>query len=471
MAKNKHVFVKIEKFKFPDIGVGVNLGAEEPDEERVTAANSSVSSEKAEVKRALPGQIVRARLKRGKGQLLNVWRRAASEVPPLCPNTGSCGGCTFQTLPYEDELKIKSRMVTDLFANNRIELPEGPENPNIIPAPNVYGYRNKMEFSFGDEYKNGPLSLGLRNPGSYYEVCNGALCNICHEDLGEIVEAVRGFFKEKGAGFYHRTLNTGHLRHLVLRRAEYTGEILVNLVTADGAVIHGFSEALLGLELKGRIVSILHTLNSSVADVVLPDKVEVLYGKDFFYETCLDLRFKIYPFSFFQTNTKGAERLYTTVSDFVGDERAENIFDLYCGTGTIAQILSPKAGKVYGIEIVESAVRAAIENAALNNTDNCEFIAGDVLREVPKLAVSPDVIILDPPREGIHPKAIEPIINFGAKKIVYVSCKPTSLVRDLQVFLDRGYGLSKFRVHDMFPRSYHVECVALLTLGLYSRLT
>jgi len=206
----------------------------------------------------------------------------------------------------------------------------------------------------------------------------------------------------------------------------------------------------------------MHTVNNSVADVVQADKLELLYGSPHLYDLCLGLKFKIYPFSFFQTNTRGAELLYSTVSEFVGDDNTGDIFDLYCGTGTIAQILSKKASKVYGIEIVESAVKAAKENAALNNIDNCEFIAGDVLKEVAKLSSSPGVIVLDPPREGIHPKALNPIINFGAKKIVYVSCKPTSLVRDLEVFLDRGYKLTKFRMHDMFPRSYHVECVGLL---------
>jgi len=458
MAKNRDVFIKIEKFKFPNIGVGVNLGQNEPNEEIL----KSVGGEKAEVKRALPGQVVQARLRRGKGQLLKVAARSANEVTPLCPNTYNCGGCTFQTLTYEDELEIKRHMVLDLFDKANIALPGDCEAANIIPAPDVYGYRNKMEFSFGDEYKNGPLALGLRNPGSYYEVCDGSFCNITHDDFSKIASAAREFFRVKGESFYHRARKEGHLRHLVLRRGEHTGEILVNLVTTNGAVVDGFAEALLSLALTGRIVGIIHTLNNSVADVVRPHSTALLHGEDFFYDTCLGLKFKIYPFSFFQTNTKGAERLYTTVSDFVGSNNSGDIFDLYCGTGTIAQILSGKAAKVYGIEIVESAVKAARENAILNNIDNCEFISGDVLKEVGRLSASPGVIVLDPPREGIHPKAIAPIINFGAKKIVYISCKPTSLVRDLEMFLQSGYRLTDFRIHDMFPRSYHVECVALL---------
>jgi len=453
MAKNKHAFIRIEKFKFPNIGIGVEIDKDE------SPGAEPCAKAKIEVKRALPGQIVEAKVKKGKGLLLNVLERSDKEAAPLCPNTDKCGGCTFQTLNYEDELNIKEQMVKDLFYKANIKLPEAVK---IIPAPDVYRYRNKMEFSFGDEYKDGPLSLGLRNPGSYYEVCDGAHCNICHEDFNKIVRCTKEFFREQGASFYHRTRHTGHLRHLVIRRGEHTKEILVNLVTAEGLEMEGLEKALLELPLEGCIRGIIHTTNNSVADVVKAEKVEVLYGDDFYYDLCLGLKFKIYPFSFFQTNTLGAEELYKTVREFAEENEGGDIFDLYCGTGTIAQILNKKAKKVYGIEIVESAVEAAIQNAVLNNIENCEFIAGDVLKEVVELTSTPETIILDPPREGIHPKALEPIISFGAKRIIYVSCKPTSLVRDLEVFLGKGYKLKNFRIHDMFPRSYHVECVALL---------
>ncbi|MCL2565804.1 MAG: 23S rRNA (uracil(1939)-C(5))-methyltransferase RlmD [Defluviitaleaceae bacterium] len=453
MAKNKHVFIKIEKFKFPNIGIGRKITQEED-----SCADFS-KERNVEIKRALPGQLIEAKVKKGKGQLLNIAERGDKEISPLCPNADKCGGCTFQTLTYEDELNIKEQMVKDLFKKANIELPETTE---VKPAPSVYGYRNKMEFSFGDECKDGPLSLGLRNPGSYYEVCDGSYCNICHEDFNKIVKYTRDFFRERRASFYHRTRHTGHLRHLVIRRGEHTGEILVNLVTTEGLVVEGFEKALLEISLEGRICGIIHTINNSVADAVKPEIVEVLYGDNYYYDLCLGLKFKIYPFSFFQTNTFGAEELYKTVKEFAEGNENGDIFDLYCGTGTIAQILSEKARKVYGIEIVESAVDAAIQNAAINNIENCEFIAGDVLKEVTKLTSTPETIILDPPREGIHPKALEPIINFEAKRIIYVSCKPTSLVRDLEVFLESGYRLKDFRIHDMFPRSYHVECVALL---------
>jgi len=455
MAKSKQINVKIEKFNFPNIGVG----------------KSTETGDKIQIKRALLGQVVEARVKRGKGQLLSVLERASNEVSPLCPNTDRCGGCTFQTLPYEDELALKREMVLDLFDKAGISLPMERGLIEARPAPNVYEYRNKMEFSFGDECKDGPLALGLRGVGSHYEVCDGSLCNICHPDFNKIVENVRDFFREQGASFYHKTRRIGHLRHLVIRRGEYTGEILVNLVTASGFLCEGFAESLLSLPLEGRIRGILHTTNESVADVVRPDHVELLYGEDFFYDECLGFKFKIYPFSFFQTNTLGAEELYKTVREFAksGAEIAGDVFDLYCGTGTIAQILSESAKRVFGIEIVESAVIAARENAELNNITNCEFICGDVskttLCPLMEKGVRPDVIIVDPPRDGIHPKSIMPIIEFGASKIVYVSCKPTSLVRDLDIFLKNGYLIRDIRIHDMFARSYHVETVVLLELA------
>ena len=447
MAKYRNVEIQIEKFRFPNFGIGEFEGRT------------------VEIKRALPGQKVEASISRKKdgykGRLLKVTEHGASECKPLCPNTYNCGGCTFQPLTYADEIEIKRNMVIDLFEEAGISEIKHAE---FMEAPDVHGYRNKMEFSFGDAYKDGPLNLGLRNPGSFYEVCDGSTCNICDSDFNEITAFTKAFFTEKNEAFFHRMRGSGSLRHLVIRKGSYTGEILVNLVSSPQiqADLAEYASGLLKLELKGKIAGILHTINNSVADVVLDEGTAILYGSDFFTDNILGLKFKIYPFSFFQTNTRGAERLYATVNEFCGEEKNSTIFDLYCGTGTIAQILSPKADNVYGIELVESAVTAAKENAIENNINNCHFIAGDVLKEVGALSGEPDIIILDPPREGIHPKAIGPIINFGAKKIVYVSCKPSSLVNDLAVFRAKGYAIKKIRIHDMFPRSYHVETVVLL---------
>ena len=224
-----------------------------------------------------------------------------------------------------------------------------------------------------------------------------------------------------------------------------------------------WAERLRALELDGRIVGILHTYNDSLADVVQNDRTEILWGRDYFYEELLGLRFKISPFSFFQTNSLGAEVLYSTAREYIGETKDRVIFDLYSGTGTIAQILAPVAAKVVGVEIVEEAVEAARVNAQLNGLSNCSFIAGDVLKVVDELQEKPDLIVLDPPRDGIHPKALQKIIDFGVERIVYISCKPTSLARDLELLQGRGYRVEKAVGVDMFPWTGNVETVVLLS--------
>jgi 23S rRNA (uracil-5-)-methyltransferase RumA len=280
----------------------------------------------------------------------------------------------------------------------------------------------------------------------------------------------------------------GYLRHLLIRRAAKTGEILVNLITStqwnieisdsnttstdstykaniplkEEDTLELLKEHLLALKLNGKIVGILHTYNDSQADIVQSDKTDILYGQDYFYEELLGLKFKISTFSFFQTNSLGAEVLYNTAREYVGETKDKLIFDLYSGTGTIAQLLAPVAKKVIGVEIVEEAVEAAKENAALNGLVNCEFIAGDVLKVIDDIDEKPDLIVLDPPRDGIHPKALDKIIDYGVERIVYISCKPTSLARDLEVLQEKGYKVEKVYAVDMFPGTVHVETVVLL---------
>lgn len=251
------------------------------------------------------------------------------------------------------------------------------------------------------------------------------------------------------------------LRHLVIRKSPKTKQILVNLITSSqiDVNINNFPNMLLNSNLDGTIVSILHTINDSVADIVKCDALNILYGDDYYIEQLFNLKFKVSAFSFFQTNSLGAEKLYSIVKEFIGNVKDKTIFDLYCGTGTIAQVISNNCKKVIGIEIVEEAVKAAKENMKLNNITNCEFIAGDVLSVIDNINQKPDIIILDPPRDGIHPKAIDKIINFKANKIIYISCKPTSLSRDLEIFESKEYKIEKIKCIDMFPSTYHVEVV------------
>ena len=250
-----------------------------------------------------------------------------------------------------------------------------------------------------------------------------------------------------------------------MRRSVKTGDILINLVTTTQSRLDEseFVNMILSQKIDGKVVGILHTLNDNLADVVQSDETKTLYGQDYFYEYLYNMRFKISPFSFFQTNTLGAEVLYDQVREYVGETKDKLVYDLYTGTGTIAQMLAPVASKVVGVEIVEEAVEAAKKNAVDNHLDNCEFIAGDVLKVVDNLTQKPDILVLDPPRDGIHPKALRKIINFNVDEMVYVSCKPTSLMRDLLVFREAGYEVKRCCLVDMFPGTVHVETVVLLS--------
>ena len=467
-----------------------------------------------------------------------------NNTAPDCEYFGRCGGCRYRDIPYEEQLKKKAKEVTGLFAETFGEpKPENPEGlwefEGITPSPLINGYRNKMEFSFGDERKNGPLALGLHKKKSFYDIVNLRSCLICPEDMNIIRNAVLDHFaplyEEGRVDYVRQKTHIGYLRHLLIRRAENTGEILICLVTAspskseklkaeeEEGIINGFVSAVLSIEdkLSGSIAGICHIYNDALSDVVKSDRTDILYGRDYIYEEICGLKFKISVFSFFQTNSKGAELLYGTARDYAakagyvtdmakadekevsceikeeicpaedvsaaidsaeiynhendknipGNLKAERkpvIFDLYCGTGTISQLMSPAASEVYGIEIVEEAVSAAKENAALNSIENVHFIAGDVMKilcgEEGKNLPRPDLIILDPPREGVHPKALGKILEYGCENIIYISCKAKSLACELAAFKSAGYDLVKARCVDMFPATANVETVVRVSI-------
>ena len=420
------------------------------------------------VKNGIPGQKVKFcvnKIRKGKaeGRLLEVLEKSPLETrEPVCSIFPACGGCMYQTMSYEEQMKMKGDQVKEILD---AAILEDYEFEGVKGSPKEFAYRNKMEFSFGDEYKDGPLSLGLHKKGSTYDVLTAADCKLVHEDMTKILLCVLEYFKEKNVAYYKKMQHVGYLRHLLLRRGDQTGEILVNLVTTTQEE-HDLSllvDALLALQLEGKIVGILHILNDSLSDVVQSDETRILYGQDFFYEKLLDMDFKITPFSFFQPNTKGAEILYKTVRDYIGDIHNMTVFDLFSGTGTIAQVLAPVAKQVIGVEIVEEAVEAAKENAEHNGLSNCRFIAGDVFKVLDEIEEKPDVIVLDPPRDGIHPKALPKILDYGVDKIVYISCKVTSLARDLEMIQARGYRVEKCTAVDQFCQTVHVETVVLLS--------
>ncbi len=446
------------------------------------------------VKNALPGQQVSCRIQKirknkAEARLLEVLKEPDTSIPSPCPHFGSCGGCTYLTMTYEEELKLKEEQVLRLLSEplshkerNLVFSQDGAELDchwdGILGSPRQFGFRNKMEFTFGDETMGGPLSLGMHKRGSMHDIVSVRSCQIVDEDYRKIISCVTDYFGElydrKEITFYHRVKLEGYLRHLIVRKAVKTEEILIDLVTTtqEEHDLSGFVNALLSLSLNGRITGILHTVNDSPADAVINEGTKLLYGRDFFEEELLGLRFQITPFSFFQTNSLSAEVLYNKVQDYVlraaGKEKGQGekchiLYDLYCGTGTISQLMSPVADKVIGVEIVEEAVVAAKENAKRNGVNNCEFIAADVLKALDEISEKPDFIILDPPRDGVHPKALSKILNYGVEHIVYVSCKPTSLARDMEAFQEAGYYAERGCCVDQFPWSANVETICIFT--------
>lgn len=486
MKKGQIIEGVSERFDFPNKGI--------------VACDEGICT----VKNALPGQKVRAAVNKARngryeGRLLEVLDPSPLETEPPCPHFGSCGGCTYLSFPYEESLTVKEGQVRRLLAPVLASQERVCHFAPIKGSPVVFGYRNKMEFTFGDEVKDGPLALGMHKRGSFYDIVSVTDCRIVDEDYRKILCCVRDYFDAlRGQGFpitfYHRLRHTGYLRHLVVRRAAKTGEILVALVTTtqwpgcetekcgaigreneedrspgqvtEQKVLDELKGCLLELPIEGKIVGILHVKNDSPADVVQSDDTGVLYGRDFFYEELLGLKFRVSLFSFFQTNSLGAELLYRTAREYISDYISSSdriVYDLYSGTGTIAQMLASVANKVIGVELVEEAVLAARENAELNGLHNCKFIAGDVLKALDEIAERPDVIVLDPPRDGVHPKALQKIIAYGVDHILYISCKASSLARDLAIFIERGYEAVRCVPIDQFPWTTGVEVICLLT--------
>lgn len=422
---------------------------------------------KVYVKNALPGQKVMGRITKKKksyaeAKVTDILENVDYVKGASCPHFLHCGGCSHLGVPYEKQLELKRGQVLKLFEKEGIN---GFEFTGIEGSPVEYEYRNKMEFTFGDFEKGGELSLGMHKKGSSFAIVTVNQCEIVDSDYRMILDVVLQYFRSKALPHYRVLSHEGYLRNLVIRKASNTGEILINIVTTS-QIQFSFEELkdiLLNCNLKGEIVGIIHTINDSLSDVVAADKIELLFGRDYILERLLGLEFKISAFSFFQTNSLGAEKLYSIVKNFLGNVKEKVIFDLYCGTGTIGQIVAPEAKSVIGIELVEEAVKAANENASRNGLDNCHFIAGDVSKVIKEINAKPDVIILDPPRPGVHPTALQYVIDFNAKDIIYVSCNPVSLVRDLKVISENGYDIQKVTLMDMFPHTPHIETIVKIT--------
>ena len=379
----------------------------------------------------------------------------------ICRDSNVCGGCVYQGVSYEEQLKNKAGEVRGLLDKKDIDY---GQLLDIEPAPNRYHYRNKMEYTFGDMEKNGPTTLGMHKKKHFMSIITVDQCQLVHDDFNKILRGVLDFVIEKGYSHYHKKNHRGLMRHLIVRRGVRTGELLVNVVTSseEGFDETAFVEMIKNLPLENNVVGILRTINDRLADAVYCDELRILDGRDYYMEEIMGLKFKVSAFSFFQTNVVAVENLYSYAIDLIDDFSNKTAFDLYCGTGTITQTLAKKAGKVIGIELVEEAVEAAKANAALNGLDNCEFIAGDVFEVLKNVEEKPDVIVVDPPRVGIKPDALDKIIGYGVDQIVYISCNPKTLTENLYYMQYYGYDVVSVKPFDNFPGTKHTEAVALL---------
>jgi len=416
----------------------------------------------------LPGDTVRARItkvKRGfaEGVVTQLIDASDARVDAPCRHFGTCGGCRFQHLAYEAQLAEKERQVRDALV--RIGRFSDPPLEPIVPASSEYHYRNKLEYSF-TTIEDG-VDLGFHRAGRWDEVIGIEEC-LLTTDLGNAVRlAVRDWAREERLEAYDQETGAGYLRHLVVREGRNTGQVLVVLVTAPGE--HFESGYLVDVLRRFPEVRSVHwAINDTPAEQTnLPTKL--LWGEDAIEEKILGLTFRVRPSAFLQTNTEMASRLYELAREYAGLEGDENVYDLYCGTGTIGLALAGEARAVWGLEISEEAVACAIENAELNGIENARFFAGNVGQTVEELseeAGSPDVVVVDPPRAGLAGKALRRTGALGAPRIVYVSCNPTTLASDLQVLRDEyGYVLERCRPVDMFPHTPHVESVSVLSLA------
>ncbi|OGJ43862.1 23S rRNA (uracil-5-)-methyltransferase RumA [Candidatus Peregrinibacteria bacterium RIFCSPLOWO2_01_FULL_48_20] len=421
-----------------------------------------------------PGDSVRAQMKKartsyGEGRLLQILEPSPLRIQARCKHFGVCGGCKWQFLDYGEQCKVKEQQVKD--AMERIGgLGKGDSaSPSVvkplIPNREPWFYRNKMELSFGTS-PDGKVMLGFYPTGYHYEVFDVEECFLQSELLVEIVKKVRDFAKEFRVPVYNSHTHEGLLRTLTVREGKNTGEVMVILTTSTSVFDHKEAFAKL-FEGDERITSLYWNTVYQVPGHPTWQEENLLAGKEVLTEALIlengqRLEFDILPQAFFQTNTKQAEVLYSKVVELAGLSGEEVVFDLYCGTGTIGLFCAHKARHIYGIEVNEAAVESARGNASKNKIENATFFLGSVEERLAELKEKPDVLIVDPPRAGLEGDVVEKCAAFGADKIVYVSCNPSTLARDLKAFTGLGYAIITVQPVDMFPQTHHTECVTLL---------
>jgi 23S rRNA (uracil-5-)-methyltransferase RumA len=437
--------VVIERTEFPATGIGQS----ERGEHRVPGA--------------FPGERVLARGAKRKHGLPTGFLLEVLDTPytgeTLCKDFRLCGGCVSQHLSLEKQRQIKEREVLALFQEK--EIPLG-QYKGVFGAENKYAYRNKVDFTFGNQVKGGPLHLGFHQKAMRRNVIDTSQCLLVHEDLRTIRDVFAEYFSEQQAPFYDIYTHEGLLRFLLLRRAEFTGEILIVLIISSQEEVDAkeLERRLLALSLEGRIKGFLVGIKDSLGNFVDYEQVAYQWGENFIEEQLCGLRFRIYPESFFQTNSAGAQILFEKTLSLLDD--GEVLWDLYCGAGTIGQIASKKFKKVIGIELNEVAVEAARQSALRNHIVNCEYIVGDVKEAVEGNIPSPDVVVVDPPRAGLHPKVVQSLLQLLPPKILYISCNPKTQVRDMEQLM-ASYVVEQSFMVDLYPNTGHVETVVLMS--------
>ncbi len=429
----------------------------------------------------VPGDEVDVRIRRTKkkfaeADIESLITESDLRTTPRCRYFGSCGGCKWQHVDYEAQLNAKQQSVREAFIHTG-GFTDVNVNP-VIGAENIYFYRNKMEFSFSanrwltkSEISSGKrfdkdFGLGLHAPGQFAKVIDIEECHLQSAESVQIVNVVRELAKSREWAPWDTRRQTGLLRHLVIREGKRTGERMINLVLSryDESVVSEFSAA---VESSGvPITTLVVTVNDTPAQTALGDRIEVVTGSGYIRDRIGDFEYRIGPQTFFQTNTVQAEELYNVVRKFVGPERPQLLYDVYCGAGSIGIFLSNLADRVVGIEVVPAAVEDALANAEINGVTNCTFESGDVVKRLDGAFVErhgkPDVVVVDPPRAGLHPKVLQRVADLGAHRLVYVSCNPQTQARDIAAITDK-YEVDALQPVDLFPHTDHVENVARLT--------
>jgi 23S rRNA (uracil1939-C5)-methyltransferase len=413
------------------------------------------------VQDGLPGDRVRAEVQMAKrayaqARVVEVLEPSPDRIAPQAAHPGA----PWQVLPYERQLEVKQEQVED--ALRRIGRLEGFECEPIMPAVEPWRYRNKLEYSFGTD-QAGRLVCGFHAPGRWEEIVEVTDCLLASEEGNAVRERVAAWCRSQGLSSYNRRTGEGLLRNLVVREGRRTGEFQVRLVTSPGRLdTEGLSSAV------DPVAGLLWTQTDSVAETTQVGETQLLAGRDRLREEVGGLRLHISPNAFFQTNTEMAERLYQVAIDFAQPAGTDRVFDLYCGIGTIGLLMAPRAAEVWGLELIEEAIADAIAGARRNEIDNAHFFAGDVrlaLRELVQRAGRPDLLVVDPPRSGLSQKVVRRIIEAGPRRIVYVSCNPTTLAPNAAQLVEAGYEFRRVQPVDMFPQTPHIEAVALLERG------